>query len=553
MLSEKVLRFICRFIREFYFIRVYLHVMKFIYILLLLFFFIPCSGQQPTILSLKGYGGSSYDQFLTQTTKTNDGGFIAAMNTGSPSGTGNIDSFCIANEQRTIFVKYNADASIIEWSKCYNIDGDSVFLYMYPMPDGGNILLGNFFNTNRGGIYITRHDAGDNIIWSKSHSKFANTINTICAQRTYDGGFIVAGAAFDTDSNVTTHYGAYTDADISVFRLDSLGNKLWSKVYGGTGYEYVKRIIEGPNHSWYLIGSTPSDDNDCTGNHNGSNDVYLLRLDSNGNAMWHKDLGGSDYDRGWDACTNEQGGIIIAAQTMSSDGDIHHHIGLNNTNIWIANLDSTSDIIWENCLGGAIYDAPYSICRATDGSIWVTGVSSGVGGEVDTFYGGNTDVITVRADSNGNFLSAKVLGSTVLAPDAGNVVYPLSGGLVFVAGYYANNDGSFADIFPVEATPGGGENGFTAIFAPWTTAVKNIQFTNNLRIFPNPAKQQVEIILTSPEKSSLRIVDVSGKLVYEGIISDRKTISVEAWHKGIYFVQVVNGKNELQVQKVIVQ
>jgi len=527
--------------------------MKLVYLFPLSIFFLPCSGQQPATLSLKGYGGSSYDQFLTPITKTGDGGFIASINTGSPSGSGNIDSFCIADSQRTIFIKYNADASAIEWSKCYKIDGDSNFVYMYPTADGGNILLGNYFNTQRGGIYITKHDAGDNVVWSKNHSKFANTINTICASRTYDGGFIVAGAAFDTDSNVTNHYGSYTEADISIFRLDSLGNKIWSKVFGGSDYEYVKRVVEAPNNSWYIVGSTPSDDYDCTGNHGGGSDVYVLCIDSNGNVKWHKDLGGTEYDRGWDAWPNGNGGMIIAAQARSSDGDVHDHIGTNNTNIWIANIDTTGGIIWENCFGGGTYEAPYSICKSSDGSIWTAGTSSGIGGEVYTFYGGNTDVFTVHIDSNGNFLSSKVLGSTVLAPDAGNIVYPLQGGLVFVAGYYAKSDGSFADLFPVEIVPGGGQNAFTAVFAPWTTDIKDVHLGTDVKMFPNPAKEEVQIVLSSSEKSTLRIVDIFGKLIYQGVIKAEKTISVSGWPKGTYYVQVVNRKEEMTVQKMVVQ
>jgi hypothetical protein len=200
-----------------------------------------------------------------------------------------------------------------------------------------------------------------------------------------------------------------------------------------------------------------------------------------------------------------------------------------------------------------VSEYPHAICIATDGSIWITGVSSTAGGEVDTFYGGNNDAYIVHADGNGVFLSAKVLGSTPLNGDAGNAIFPLPGGLVFMGGYYASNNGSFSFLPAVEPMPAGILNAFTAVFAPWTTDIKYVRLRGDVKIFPNPAKEQVEVILSNSEKSILRIVDVSGKLVYQGVIKNEKTISVSGWSKGIYYVQVVNRKEEMSVQKMMVQ
>jgi hypothetical protein len=268
--------------------------MKKYFAFLFIVFSFSALGQvpEPALLSLLGIGGNGVDQVLSQVTKTSDGGFIICINSTSAAGSGNIDTLCDFSGDRNIFLKYNPDQSILEWSKCYQFDGDTFLSYIFPTNDGGFVVGGNYNSASDWGMYICKQDALGNIIWSHEYSK-GNGLQTTCMTATDDGGYLMAGASYYTDTNVSIHYGSFMDADIFVLKVDSIGNKVWGKVIGGTGDESVWSIIPAPADGCYLVGETTSSDFDCTGNHGGT-DVYLARLDCKGNILWHNDLGGGE-------------------------------------------------------------------------------------------------------------------------------------------------------------------------------------------------------------------------------------------------------------------
>ena len=497
-------------------------------------------GQEPVMLSLQGYGGSDDDQVTSYTTKTNDGGFIISLVSFSNSGTGNIDSFCAIGGYRTIFLKYNADASILEWTKCYENSGDSFILYLFPTNDGGFVLGGEFNSAIGEGFLICKEDGLGNIIWSHSYSKGTGAlVHDMIA--TNDGGYIMIGNVFYTDTNFTVHNSGSLNADIAVIKLDSFGNKVWSKAIGGTEDDNGSKVLETAG-GYYVIGNTASNDSNCTGNH-GAYDLYVVRLDNNGNIVWHNDIGGTGSDGGKSAISNGKGGAIIFGFTNSIDGDVSHPT-VYNGGYWLINLDSSNHIIWDNCYGGA-YCQPYAVCKAINGNIWLTGTSSHTGKYLDTAYGGN-DAWVVHTDSVGNFLNAKVLGSNM--NDEGMMIYPLSNGNVISGGFYSGNNGLFTSLGFYGAT-----DIFLTIFSPWTTKVSQISNTENeVRIFPNPASDQVTIEIEKKDSYTLEIYDVIGRLIYKTTIADNQQIAVNEWRKGTYCVHLIAENGCRQVRKLLI-
>ena len=185
--------------------------MKQILAILFLALSLGVKAQEPAMGWLKGYGGDIDDGVGTQVTRTQDGGFIIVIGTNSDTGTGNIDSLCNPTRKREIFVKYNADASAIDWSKCYGYEDDSSLDYYFPTPDGGNILGGVF--TDGWGFTVCKEDAGGSVVWQHNYSKGNGAIlrSMIAAN---DGGYFMLGESLYTDSNVSIHYGSFMDPDL---------------------------------------------------------------------------------------------------------------------------------------------------------------------------------------------------------------------------------------------------------------------------------------------------------------------------------------------------
>ena len=498
---------------------------------------------QPTMFWLKGIGGGADDNLSPNTVKTQDGGFIVNISTYSGRGVGNIDSFCTESDKRQVFIKYNADATAVEWSKCYEKSGDSVLSYLFPTLDGGAVLAGNYLSTINGGFVICKESPTENIVWSHTYSK-GNSLVLTCMLPTDDGGYIMAGRSYYSDTNALLHYGSWMNADYFILKLDSNGNKLWAKIIGGTGNDYIYAITDAPNHGYYIGGSTASNDLDCTGN-NGLDDVYLARTDSNGNLLWHLDIGGSDIDYAKCMIGDGGGGVIIAAVSSSTDGDVTNHINPGE-NIWIISVDSGGHVLWNKCYGGGGDCYPNSICKAADGSIWIAGVhSNSSGGEVDTAYG-RDDAWFVHTDNAGNLINARVLGSHTW--DRGMLVYPLPNGNVIAGGFYGAGDGAFSTVYY------GSDDVFLAELGPYNqAAITNINGKGaDIKMYPNPASAFINLE-TGQENVDVLVTDAVGRALFSARLTEKLQVPVNAWAKGIYFVQMRDGEGGKAVRRLIVQ
>ena|SRR5450432_1763948 len=114
--------------------------------------------------------------------------------------------------------------------------------------------------------------------------------------KTVDGGFIIAGTSKSNDGDVTGHHGSIDSTDAWVVKLSSSGSIQWQKSIGGSGVDELDQIIPTNDGNFVAIGHTSSNDGDVSGNH-GDWDIWVVKIDRNGNILWQKCLGGSLRDK----------------------------------------------------------------------------------------------------------------------------------------------------------------------------------------------------------------------------------------------------------------
>jgi hypothetical protein len=500
---------------------------------------------QPDMLALRGFGGNSF--VSQQVIKQTDGGFVLAI--GSTVNGSNLDSFCIWNGNKVVFMKYSADGSTFEWSKCYRAHyNDSSLQYLYSTT-GSNFVLGGLVYSNfHHKILLRKEDPSGVLLWRRTYGDSAEALIRAMTATT-DGGYIIAGDCVYTDNDFPIHYGSWVNEDLAIIRVDSNGNKVWSKVIGGTGIDVVRSVINAPGDGSYVIGTTYSVDNFFTSNHGGG-DGYVIRLDKDGNIIWTRCIGGAADDMADYACTDNQGGVIVAGRNKSGYGDrtVFHPFGCP---IWIVNIDSNKNIVWDNCYGGGdstSYCYATAVCKATDGTIWIAGVSSNPGNYVASNYG-NDDAWFLHLNNTGSFINARVLGSSQV--DRGTMVYPLSNGNVVAGGFYNATDGSFASLPPYEVTPT--QHAFLTVFSPWTVAISENTTSGNIEIYPNPASECLNIIVLQKEECSLTITNLAGNKVFSSTVSQKRQIQTTDWEKGVYLVQLVSENGYREIRKIILQ
>ncbi|MBE2289004.1 MAG: T9SS type A sorting domain-containing protein [Chitinophagaceae bacterium] len=475
---------------------------------------------QPELLWMRSIGGSASESISSWVHPTPDGGFITRIESTSPAGTGNIDSFCSPVERRMIFTKFNNDATVAEWSNCFGTQGDSFLLFLYSQADGSYILLGDFKGS---GALIKKYNPAGGEVWQKNYSK-GNAGKLYSALPVADGGYILLCSRHYTDTNVLVHYGSWETGDYWLAKLDSNGNKVWSKVIGGADEEDRGMLVQGEGRNYYIVGITSSNDNDCIGNHGGA-DIFVARCNDTGGVIWKKCLGGSDNETAVVGCRNANGGIIICGSTKSTDGDVHHHIG--GEDYWLCALDSNGVFEWDNCFGTTENnEQPQAVCLGSDGTIWANGQS----------FTPNRDVYLVHTSSSGGLLHQRVLQSTY--EDEGQMLFPISGGKTLVGGYSVNLNGDFSAI-PYR----GAWDVFLAVFAPWDAGIDDMATKELYHIFPNPTRGELTIETKETSVSHrVTLTDVFGRVVMRGFIQkgvSKTSLYTGSLPQGIYNVSVV--------------
>ncbi len=512
-------------------------------ILFLLIVHVVHAQQVPTLLNNEGIGGNSYDQISSRVVETNDGGFILALYTSSTNG----NILCDTTPVPSVFRKYNSDGTILEWTKCHSGDVDSAFDYLFQAMDGNFILGGHSFTNTSRDFLIRKEDANGNILWgSKRYGGSAGELLRDMASCP-DGGYIMLGISNSDDGDVGMHYGGVFNNDIWALKVDSNGEKQWSTVLGGSDDEEALCVVTTPGNNAYVIGASYSTDYDCTDNH-GSKDVFVARLDDSGHILWHHCYGGSNkegYPSGW-AVSDGHGGILVATCSSSTDGDVQNHFG--GSDIWLLDIDSSGQLVWNKSYGGSNYDVAKAITKATDGTLWIGGESTSTDGEVSNNYG-NGDAWIVHTDSVGNLLSAKVLGAA--EEDAATMLQALPGSIVMVGGTYSAAGGE------LPAQYWGATDIFLARLAPWTTGVPTAakaMADDEIKVWPNPAKDNIHINWQGTGSCLVDILDMTGRTMYEGKdVGKGTSISTETWARGLYYVLVRDADGNTLMGKALIE
>ena len=303
-----------------------------------------------------------------------------------------------------------AQAPTIEWQKSLGGSGLEEGYSIQQTIDGGYVVAGTSNSTdgdvtgNHGNkdYWLVKLSSTGTITWQKSLGGSGND-QAHSIQQTTDGGYIVAGLSNSTDGDVTGNHGDY---DYWVIKLDSTGNKVWEKSLGGSGSDIAYFIQEITGGGYIVSGYSSSTDGDVIGNFGGW-DYWVVKLSSTGTITWQKSLGGSGNDQAHSIQQTIDGGYIVAGSSNSTDGDITNNLG--SSDYWLVKLDSIGTITWQKSLGGSEGDGAYSIQQTTDGGYIVAGITNSINGDITGNHGGG-DYWVVKLDSIGTITWQKSLG-----------------------------------------------------------------------------------------------------------------------------------------------
>lgn len=269
--------------------------------------------------------------------------------------------------------------------------------------DGGFVSAGQGSNDAQ----VFRLDAARNLLWQKNLGGTYYSGGWSVAA-TSDGGFVTAGFTQANDGDATDNHGGY---DAWIFKLDANGNVVWKHCMGGTGDDQFFNVIVNSDGTIMAAGQTNSNNDDVTGNHGGT-DLWLVKLDANGNKLWTKCYGGSGNDYTGTIEPTSDGGFILTGSSASSDGDIPGNNG--GFDIVLLKLDASGNKQWAENYGGPGDESNSATIVGSDGSFAVAGSTDENGGDVSGYHGaaGNHDFWIIKTNSTGALLWQSTQGGS---------------------------------------------------------------------------------------------------------------------------------------------
>ncbi len=292
-----------------------------------------------------------------------------------------------------------------QWLQGQKIFGGSNLDYGYAIDltsDGGYIMAGktNSFGVGGDDVYLVKLDSEGDMLWSKTYGGTEND-EAYSVEQTNDGGYIIGAR--------TASFGAQGQ-DMYIIKTDAGGSTLWAKAYGRGEDELIYAIKQTSDSGYIAVGST--------GFPIGSDNTYIVKTDASGTPLWNRVYRESKNEYAFSVAQTGDGGYIVAGATYSFGA-------ADNYDIFLMKIDFNGDMIWTKTYGGTNDEWAKSVTQTSDSGYIVTGITS-------SFGAGLSDVYLIKTDATGDTLWTKTYGSD--SSDGVSAIELTSDGGYIVAG-----------------------------------------------------------------------------------------------------------------------
>jgi len=310
----------------------------------------------------RDYGGAGTEEgFSVQ--QTSDGGYIVSGRT------------CSFATNQVYLVKTNASGDTL-WTRNYGGTEDELGYSVQQTSDGGYIIAGGTDSFGNGfQVYLIKTNASGDTLWTKTYGGAAEDWG-YSVRQTLDGGYIVAGT--------TSSFGNISD--VYLLKTTSSGDTLWTRTYGGAGWEGGSSVQQTGDSGYVIAGQTYSFGA-------GGSDVYLIKTNARGDTLWTRAYGGTTDDAGGSVQQTSDGGYVVAGMATSFGSTIQAYLIKTN---------ASGDTLWTRNYGGGGTDDGNSVQQTSDGGYIAAGSSNS--------YGNGVQVYLIKTNAGGDTLWTRSYG-----------------------------------------------------------------------------------------------------------------------------------------------
>jgi hypothetical protein len=305
-------------------------------------------------------------------------------------------------------------------------------------------------------IFVTKLDINGNFVWAKQIGGLYNeTVNSIKIDAL--GNLFLAGnfdSTVDFDPNAgISNLNSPSGFDIFVSKWDANGNFIWVKQMGGLGNQLcLDMTMDGTGNIYttgYFGGNSDFDPSIGTFTLSaiGANDIYVSKLDANGDFVWAKSIGSATTTNlnSTRIALDAAGHVYTSGYfngTLDFDPGVTTYTlaSFTSVDIFISKLDASGNFIWTKQIGGPGTDSPTAMTADGAGNIYLTGANSGT---IDFDPSPATytlspigiyDIFVSKLDASGNFIFAKTFGGGTGYPESTDITLDASGN-IYTTGY----------------------------------------------------------------------------------------------------------------------
>lgn len=258
------------------------------------------------------------------------------------------------------------------WMRAYSGNYAQQAQAVMPVSDNGYVFVGwsQFQSTAERDqdAWVVRLDAQGTPLWSKLYG----------GQQDDSAGAVLAAA---DGCLVLGGFNSSQPASAWIAKINTNGALLWTKAFGA-GFKYdVKALVSTQDGGYLILGSTDHQSFPAS-------DAWIAKLDSAGNLLWTRILGGEDGDSLTGIVPTPDGYLAVGYSAS---------LGAGKADAWLVKFNASGDILWSKSFGGAQDDTASAIIPSGDGDFVITG-------STNTF-----NALLFKVDGQGKTLWARVL------------------------------------------------------------------------------------------------------------------------------------------------
>jgi len=510
------------------------------------------------------YGGSREEE-LRLVTQTEDGGFILSGKSFSPiSGNktqGNWDTSFVTGDYWIVKVDSNGNK---QWDERYGGNNSEILTSLIQTKDGGFLLGGESYSSLSGDKssvklgtsdgWLVKIDSLGNLLWQKRYggNREDYIVSIIPA---HDGGFLLGAVSYSNASGEKSHNNwdpSGFQADYWVIKIDTLGNIEWDSVYGGTGYEELSNILSTDDNGYLLCGTSGSDSSGTKSQNSIGPTDYW--------AVKIDSVGRKVWDKRYGVSNSSALDYAVGNNKQGylltgwGGAGISSDKTFPNSSFWILNIDSNGIRQWDRVIPEISYEYYRNNITLTKDGGYLLAASSNknTGGNKTETNLGVQQTWIIKLDS----LGYRQWDKTLLTLEHDRVGYALE----LDQDCYLFGNCTSSDVGGYKTQPNLGEYDFWITkFCMEPVGIQVVDPHTQVNVYPNPFAHDISITLQKehPQQATFAISNSIGQIIYsrtETNISNTytKNLDLSNLPDGIYFVEI-NVDGEKIIKQVVKQ